>query len=191
MGAEGTNLARGPGDDAAAAGPEQARRRAAALAAEVRRRDRRETVVAVLLVPVFLLGAWNAPTPLASVGALVVAVTAALIPLRLRAARRADPDPGLPATTALRLELERVRAQERLLGSVGAWYLGPLGLGLALFLVGITSSAAWRGAALALLVGTYAAIWWLNRRAVQRDVVPLVHALEASIRDVENEGRVA
>ncbi|HSJ26484.1 MAG TPA: hypothetical protein VK929_17525 [Longimicrobiales bacterium] len=172
-------------DASSAAALDAARQRAAALAADVRRRDRRETVVALLLIPVFLLFAFRAPTTLATVGALIVVVSCAFIPLRLRAARQAEPDPGLPVAAALREELERVRAQERLLGSVLVWYVGPLGLGLALYMAGGTESVAFRAGSLLVLAVLYAGIAWLNLHTARHNVRPIARALEQSIRELE------
>jgi hypothetical protein len=103
--------------------------RAAELDRAVRRRDRIETVVALALLPIFGWVAWATPHPVSAVGAATVALACVVIPVRLRMARRRRPDPGLPLEQSLRAELDRIRAQERLLGSVAWWYLAPLGAG--------------------------------------------------------------
>jgi hypothetical protein len=153
--------------------------RAAELDRAVRRRDRIETVVALVLLPIFAWVAVATPHPVSAVGAAIVALACALIPVRLRLARRRRPDPGLPLAQSLRAELDRIRAQERLLGSVAWWYLAPLGAGVILFMAGAPVAPLFKVGYAALVVAFFGWLLHLNLRAVRRDLQPVARDLES------------
>ncbi|MGH7445333.1 MAG: hypothetical protein ACREKM_10670 [Longimicrobiales bacterium] len=163
------------------------RARAADLARTVRRRDWIETGIALVLLPLFAWQAARGPTLLASIGAAIIAVACILIPLRLRHARGRSPDPTLPVLDALRAELQRVRAQERLLGTVAWWYFGPLGIGVILFVGGSSASAAFRIGYAVVVVLLYGGLLHLNLRAVRDIYGPLARELETWIADIEGD----
>lgn len=151
---------------------ESARARARELDAIVRRRDWLETLVALALLPVFSYFALRPGGFIVRLGAAILAVSCLAIPLRLRAARRPTPDPGLPVGEFLRLELELVLKQRRLLLTVPLWYLGPLGLGVILFFAG-SSASPWLTALYAALVAVFfARLYRLNRSAVTHELEP-------------------
>jgi hypothetical protein len=150
---------------------ERVRKRARQLEAVVRRRDRIETVCALALVPVFGYFALHAAAPLSRLGSAVLAVACALIPVRLRLARKRAPDPSLPVATFLRRHLELAGRQRRLLSSIAVWYLAPLGIGVVLFVAG--TAPLWWTAAYALLVGVFFAyLYRANRAAVRVEIEP-------------------
>jgi hypothetical protein len=148
------------------------REKARALEIAVRRRDRVETLVAILLLPIFGTFAVVASDLLARVGAAIVAAACVAIPLILRRARRRAPDLGLPVATFLRLELEFVVRQRRLLLTVPLWYLAPLGIGVILFFAGGSPSPWLTAAYAAVVVIFFGALWRLNRRAVTTQLEP-------------------
>lgn len=165
--------ARSPAEEVAAV-----RARATELARIVRRRDRIETGTALAMLPVFAWRAATAQHPLAALGAAIIAAACVLIPIRLHAARGGDPDPARPVAVALRAELARIRAQERLLGSVAWWYVGPLALGLLLSTAGGSGPPLSRAAYAASVVALSVWVLRLNRRAAREELRPVAEELE-------------
>jgi hypothetical protein len=159
--------------------------RAADLDRAVRRRDRIETAVALALVPIFGWVAWATPHPVSAVGAAIVALASVVIPVRLRLARRRQPVPGLPLAQSLRAELDRIRAQERLLGSVAWWYLAPLGAGVILFMAGAPVAPLFKVGYAAVVVLFFGRLLWLNLEAVRRDLRPVARELESWLADLD------
>ena len=166
--------ARSPAEELAAV-----RGRAAELARIVRRRDRIETGVALAMLPIFAWKAAASDHPLSVLGAAVIAVACVLIPVRLRMARHRAADPAQPVALALRAELARVRAQERLLGSVAWWYVGPIAVGLLLSTAGGTASPLFKAGYAAVVVAMCAWVLHLNRRAVREEIRPVAEELES------------
>lgn len=161
------------------------RARAAGIARTVRRRDWIETGIALILLPLFAWQAVHAPTLLSSIGAAIIAVACIVIPLRLRHARGREPDPTAPVLDALRAELQRVRAQERLLGTVAWWYFGPLGIGVILLVGGSSASAAFRIGYAMIVVVIFGVLLHLNLRTVRNICWPVARELEMWISDIE------
>jgi hypothetical protein len=172
--------ARSPAQEVAAV-----RAKAAELARDVRRRDRLETGVALAMVPFFAWTAVRAPHPLTALGAAIITVALVLIPVRLRMARHRAPEAALPVAWALRAELARVRAQERLLGTVAWWYLGPLGVGYILVKAGGPGSPLSKAAYAAGVVALAGGLLYLNLRAVRRELRPLADELERWLDDLD------
>jgi hypothetical protein len=165
------------------------RERAGALEAGVRRRDWIESGVALALLPVFAYFAVRAGDPVSRVGAAVVTLSCLLIPLRLRAARRRTPDPSLPVATFLRLQLDLVVSQRRLLLTVPLWYLAPLGVGVVLFVAG-ASPSPWLTAIYGAIVGVFLyRLYRLNRDAVTAQLEPRERELRLWIELVDEKPR--
>ena len=159
-------------------------RRARELRQVVRMRDRIETGVALLMLPLFGWLAVVVRHDLSRVGAVIIAVACALIPLRLLAARKDAADPGQTMVAQLRAELLQVEAQDRLLSTVLWWYLAPLGVGAILFVGGAVSPL------LAVLYGLvvvtfYGWLLYLNRRAARTELHPRAHELRTWISNLE------
>ena len=93
---------------------ELVQRRARELRQVVRMRDRIETGVALLMLPLFGWLAVVVRHDLSRVGAVIIAVACALIPLRLRAARKDAADPGQTLVSQLRAELLQVETVFRI-----------------------------------------------------------------------------
>ena len=162
--------------------------RARELDAVVRRRDRLETAVALALLPIFSYFALAADGFLVRLGAVILAVACLAIPLRLWAARRPPPDPGLPVASYLRLELDLVLQQRRLLLTVPLWYLGPLGLGVVLFFAG-TGAAPWLTVLYATVVVVFFGwLYRLNRAAVTEQLEPRERELRLWIQVTDEAG---
>jgi hypothetical protein len=105
-------------------------------------------------------------------GAAIVAISCLWIPLVLRRARHRAVDHGQPVAAFLRLELDFVLRQRRLLLTVPWWYLGPLGIGVILFFAGASPSPWLTAAYAAVVVAFFYALYRLNRRAVEGELEP-------------------
>jgi hypothetical protein len=135
--------------------------------------------VALALLPIFAWVAWATPHPVSAVGAAIVALACVVIPVRLRLARRHRPDPGLALAQSLRAELDRIRTQERLLGSVAWWYLAPLGAGVILFMAGAPVAPLFKVGYAAVVVAFFGWHLRLNLQAVRSDLRPVARELES------------
>jgi hypothetical protein len=163
--------------------------RARELEAIVRRRDLIETVAALLVLPVFGFFALRPGELLVRAGAAIVALACIAIPIVLKLARRRRPDLGQPVATFLRLELDLVLRQRRLLLTVPLWYLLPLGAGVILFFAGASPSPWLTAAYAAVVVVFFAALWRLNRRAVTSELEPRERELRLWIELAGEEAR--
>lgn len=170
---------------------ESARARAEQIDRAVRRRDWLETLIALAMAPLFGWMALNSASWTSTLGAWIVTAACLLIPVRLRLARRATPDRGLPVARAVEAELAAIRAQQRLLGSVAWWYLTPLGAGVILFFSGAPVSTWTKVAYAAAVVGIYVWMLRLNLHAVRAKLDPVARELEhwlASFREPHENG---
>jgi hypothetical protein len=167
------------------------RARARELEDVVRRRDRRETLVALALLPIFTYFAFQAAGGVTRLGAVILAVSCLAIPLRLRAARRVAVDPSLPVAEFLRLELDLVLRQRRLLLTVPLWYLGPLGVGVILFFAGASRSPWLTALYAAVVIAFFLWLWRLNRTAVVQDLEPREKDLRLWIQLTTDDGDAA
>lgn len=176
------------GTGAAGESPDQAlqrvRQRSEELRRVVRRRDRLEIAVALVMLPLFGWLAVAGSNPVSRIGAAIVAIACLVIPFRLRAARRAESDPGQPLLLQLRQELASVQAQDRLLSSVAWWYLLPLGVGVILFVGGSASRLMGAGYAV-IVIAFYYWLYRLNQRAVRTELVPRARELQGWISHLE------
>lgn len=159
-------------------------RRALEIRRVVRIRDRIEIGVALVLLPLFGWLAVAGQSDVSRLGAAIVAIACVVIPLKLRAARRPEADPGQPLLARLRQELAQIEAQDRLLSSVAWWYLAPLGIGVILF-VGGMASPLWGGVYAVVVITLYTWIHQLNRRAVRAELHPRARELQGWISHLE------
>lgn len=132
--------------------------RATELEQAIRQRDRREVAAAVVGGGLFAFFGWRSPHVVSAIGAGVIVATCLAIPIILRRARR-PLDFTLPAGPSFEAELDRIGAQQRLLRLVSWWYLGPLYLGLMLFVLG--AGLSWIGGV--VVVGATFLFWRLRR----------------------------
>lgn len=174
----------GPPDAALAAVQERARQ----VQRAIRRRDLFETIAALLVIPFFLWIAIDTPTLLSKIGAITVVAGAVIIPLRLRAARRPDIDVNLPLADALHAELDRTRAQHRLLSSMLWWYIAPLAMGALLVCFGQPQTVTMVGVEIAIVLFNLI-LWRANTRAVRRQLEPALRELESLIAALEDDDR--
>lgn len=165
------------------------RERSEAFDRGIRRRDLLETVAAVAVAAFFGYEAVTATTGLARIGAVILVASAGFIVWWLRRARTAGPPASADLSVADRLRAERQRmdVQIRLLETVAWWYLAPPAVGLALFIVGLRVGTTATLASLALVIVTFTAVWYVNRRAVRRDLRPRRKELTRRLEALEED----
>lgn len=153
--------------------------RARMLDTEVRKRDRRETVVSLLMLPVFGVLAVVVPSMVSKIGAVLICLGCVITVVRLYWARQRKLDLARPLANGLRRELDWVHAQSRLLQTVVFWYLGPLGIGVILFVAG--GKGGWIVALIVTLVvvALYSWLAVVNWRAAEQHLAPYRMELEA------------
>lgn len=143
-----------------------------AIRRRVRRRDLVETVAAVAVAVFFTLTALGMASrgEWAAVGFSVLLVAwAAVVPLRLRHARRQVPeeDPQLPLVENLGRQRDAALAQARMLEQVWLWYLGPPLIGIVGITLALRGPSMFALVYLSVVVVLYLGIGWYNRRAAR------------------------
>ena len=168
----------------------EVKERSQAFDRKIRRRDGLEIAAAVAVALLFGYEAVTAASWLARAGAGIIVAGAGLVVWRLRRARRNGGArlAGRPVAERLRAELEKVDAQIELLESVLWWYLGPPTAGAVLFVVGTGGGLdAVTLIAIALILAVGAVVWWLNQRAVRRDLRPRRRELAELLERIESD----
>ena len=151
-------------------------------------RDLRELVACAIVIIIFGIFYFTVyRSPVSRVGTLIVIGSSIFIAWKLIHTRRKTP-PALPGATvveALQAELNAVRAQSRLLGSVLWWYLMPLTIGalIATWGLGIGLYAMIPVALMFAVIN--AVIVWLNRWARANQLLPIEAQLEALLRSAQ------
>ncbi len=151
-------------------------------------RDLRELcacAVVILIFGFFYFTVYR--TPMSRLGDLIVIGGAIFIACKIVLTRKATPLAPVDATVAdsLRAELDSVRAQSRLLGSVLWWYILPLTVGELIATWGLPISLAATVPVSLIIIAINAFVYWLNRWARAKEFVPLEEQLQSLLRSVE------
>lgn len=162
-------------------------------------RDLREVVACALVVVIFGIFYFTVyVTPVSRVGDLIVIGGAIFIAWKLIHTRRTTPPapPGATVVESLRAELNAVRAQSRLLGSVLWWYLLPPFVGVTVATWGLRIDPFTKILCTLFFIAVNAVIYWLNKWARAKQLLPLEAQLESLIHSAEtgappDEDRVA
>src|SRR3954462_11951075 len=144
-------------------------------------RDIRELVACVFVIIVFGVFYFTVyREPISRLGDLIVIGGAIFISWKLVHPRRTTPPapPGATIVESLRAELNAVRAQSRLLGSVLWWYILPGFIGVTVATWGLRIDPYTKIFCTAFFIAVDAFIYWLNQRAVAKQLLPLEAQLE-------------
>jgi hypothetical protein len=157
------------------------------LRRDVRVRDLRELGACAFVIIIFGFYFFNERTPNVRLGWLIVIGSMIFIAWKLVHARRTTPPAPAGATIveSLRAELNSVRTQSRLLGSVLWWYLLPPGIGLLVATWGMPINLHAKIPATLLYVAVYAFIYWLNQRARSKQLLPVEAQLQSLFHSAE------
>ncbi|HKQ36764.1 MAG TPA: DUF3887 domain-containing protein, partial [Verrucomicrobiae bacterium] len=125
--------------------------------------------------------------PISRLGDLIVIGGAIFIAWKLVHARRATPPapPGATVVESLRAELNSVRAQSHLLGSVLWWYILPGFIGVTVATWGLPIDPYTKIFCTIFFIAVNAWIYRLNQRAVSKQLLPLEAQLESLIHSAE------
>lgn len=139
---------------------------------QVRRRDLLETWAAVLVAVFFALAVVGLASRGQWVGsgfALLLMAWAALVPLRLRRARRQVPAeaPQLSLVDNLSRQRDAALAQARMLEQVWLWYLTPPMIGIFGLTLALRGPSTFSLVYLASVLVLYAVIAWINCRVAR------------------------
>jgi hypothetical protein len=151
-------------------------------------RDLRELVACALVIIIFGIFYFTVyREPISRLGDLIVIGGTIFIAWKLVYARRTTPPapPGATILESLRAELNSVRTQSRLLGSVLWWYLLPLTIGEVVATWGLPINLHAKIPSTLLFIAINAFIYWLNQRARSKQLLPLEAQLESLIYSAE------
>jgi hypothetical protein len=150
-------------------------------------RDLRELVACVLVAAVFGFYYFKFPETVARLGSLITVAAAIFVAWRLLRARRKTPPapPGATLIESLRAELQAVRAQSELLGSILWWYLLPLAIGSVVFVWGLPSNMGFKIVFTAFTAALDGFIYWLNQHARSTQLRPVEAQLESLLNSAE------
>jgi hypothetical protein len=157
------------------------------LRRDLRTRDVRELVACALVIIVFGFFFFSERAPIARLGYLIVVGSMVFIAWKLVHARRTTPPapPGATIVESLRAELNSVRTQSRLLGSVLWWYLLPPGIGLLVATWGMKINLLAKIPATLVFIAVYAFVYWLNQWARSKQLLPLEAQLQSLLHSAE------
>lgn len=164
-------------------------------------RDFREVAVSIIMVGVFLYGAFKSKDNIWVAGALVVVALACLYVAvfflvdrrlqRKKEARHTD-----PLLACIESSLMQVNHQIWLLKNVFWWYLLPPGAGIALVFIAINvelfrvlpAKLVLPGCLFGMLfvVLIFVGVYWLNQFAVRKGLIPRKEELEAMLKNIAN-----
>ncbi|HEY0598202.1 hypothetical protein [Sphingopyxis sp.] len=143
--------------------------RAAAFSRAIGKRNRREYIATAFVTLIFGLYALILPGMLLKIGSLLVIAGGFVMAFQL-SRRTSRADVGAEAADVRACYRARLVTEERMLASVGLWYIGPFIPGLVVFLAGLAQTGRLGGvsgfaAFAAFPVLVCLGIWLLNRRA--------------------------
>jgi hypothetical protein len=151
-------------------------------------RDLRELVACAFVIIIFGFFFFTVyRTPISRLGDLIVIGSAIFIAGKLVYARRTTPPapPGATVVESLRAELNAVRTQSRLLGSVLWWYLLPPGIGVLVATWGLRANLHAKIPVTLVIIAVYGFVYWLNQWARSKQLLPVEAQLESLLHSAE------
>lgn len=151
-------------------------------------RDLRELLACAFVIVIFGYFYFTVyREPVSRFGVWVIIGSMIVIAWKIVHTRRTTPPapPGATVVEFLRAELNSVRTQSRLLGSVLWWYILPLSIGLTVATWGLPIDVFSKIFATLVFIAIGAFIFWLNQRARANRLLPLEAQLESLLRSAE------
>ncbi len=151
-------------------------------------RDIRELLACAVVIIIFGIFYFTVyRTPISRLGDLIVIGGAIFIAWKLVHARRTTPPAPTGATVieSLRAELNSVRAQSRLLGSVLWWYILPGFIGVTVATWGLGIDPIAKILCTLFFIAVNAWIYRLNKQAVSKQLLPIEAQLKTLIHSAE------
>lgn len=153
----------------------------------IRRRDALEIGIAVLVVVLFGGMALLFENVYTRIGCGIIVLGAAVIIGMLRRYRKKEKDGQEAIREHVRVELAFYRKQRQLLKSVLLWYTLPIYTGLLLFFFGLTGSGTEFTGFTILNTALMIFVWYVNQRALKKEINPLINSLEQLQTNLENK----
>jgi hypothetical protein len=159
----------------------------------IKRRDIFEISIALLLIPVWSWKLFYSASLVQSIGLWIAILACLYIPYKLIKAKQVDAPKDNSVMAFLQVEKVKIENQKKLLESVAVWYIAPLMLAIVLITSGAKVNEAgipivneqlaiYYGFCALLVVGIY----FLNKRAVKRQFIPLLDKVEQRISELNN-----
>jgi hypothetical protein len=153
----------------------------------IKYRDLRETLAVAIVGPFFIYMGYIIPSVLTKIGSGLIVLYGIFVVLWLNRAKKHKPGP-LSSTYLeyLRKAKQYLDAQKHLLDTVLYWYILPAYVSMSVFMLGSGTHEV----IIRMQIGLIAlcvAIYYLNKRAVTKTLVPKLVKIEAAIRVMEQE----
>jgi hypothetical protein len=153
----------------------------------IKYRDLRETLAVAIVGPFFIYMGYLIPSVLTKIGSGLIVLYGIFVVLWLNRAKKHKPGP-LSSTYLeyLRKAKQYLDAQKHLLDTVLYWYILPAYVSMSVFMLGSGTHEV----IIRMQIGLIAlcvAIYYLNKRAVTKTLVPKLVKIEAAIRVMEQE----
>ncbi len=150
------------------------------------RRDIIETVAAVVVIFFFGIAMFSLPSWTAVAGAALIVVWAVFIIYKMNRTRMKNRtrDIDLSVREYYEGEAESIDQQIEMLRSVLWWYLLPAFVGVNLVFIGLSSSLLAPAMYFVAVLVLYTYIWWLNQRAVVKDLLPVREKIGALLHEL-------
>ena len=164
----------------------------------IKRRDYLEISIALLLIPVWTWKLFYAASLMQTIGLWIAIFACLLIPYKLLKAKQVDTTKDDSILSFLNTEKNKLEKQKTLLESVAIWYIAPLFTAIILITAGATVDASgipqiteqltiYYGCCVLLVVGIY----FLNKRAVKKQLSPLLDNVNKRIQELTNFSEIA
>jgi len=160
---------------------------------EIKRRDFLEISIAVLLIPVWILGLFISKGSIQTLGYIIAIASCIYIPYKLISAKKITAPKLSNIKTFLESEKQKIAQQKQLLESVVWWYIAPLTISIVLITLGGTVNETglpsmndhlfiYYGCLVLLIVGIY----FLNKRAAKKKFGPLLTNIEQRLSEINH-----
>ncbi|MBL4716597.1 MAG: hypothetical protein COC01_04820 [Bacteroidetes bacterium] len=153
----------------------------------VKRRDRLEISAAVFVAVAFIPIAITAPSLISMIGAGLVIPSSLFVIFKLLEVKKYQKLKGLAKSLKEHLIQQRdfLGKQKALLDTVLYWYILPPAVGITMYVVGLNSTLSALIIRLSVLLVMYIAVYFLNKYAVKKDIIPLLEKTKLAISEIE------
>ncbi|HZM02827.1 MAG TPA: DUF3887 domain-containing protein [Candidatus Saccharimonadales bacterium] len=150
-------------------------------------RDLRELLACAFVIIIFGFYFFREQEPISRAGDLIVVGSMIFIAWKLVHTRHSTPPPSFGATLveSLRAELNSVRAQSRLLGSVLWWYILPPTIGVLVGTWGMRINLHAKIPVALVVIAIDVFVWWFNRWGRAKHLLPLEAQLQSLLHSAE------
>ncbi|WP_293750275.1 hypothetical protein [uncultured Paraglaciecola sp.] len=159
----------------------------------IKRRDRLEISIALLLIPVWSWKLFYSASLVQTTGLWIAIVACLYIPYKLLKTKQINAPKDNSVMAFLQFEKIKIENQKKLLESVAVWYIAPLMVAIVLITAGATVDetgipriteqlAIYYGFCVMLVIGIY----FLNKRAVKKQLLPLLDKIKQRISELND-----